>query len=523
MLYSESWKYCAQGINKIVLISLLLFITGCNRLGTGKNGTSSEEEIPICNFSEKQFSSSLSLLAKNDKVEIVGDKELKDYYTHGGKPLWVNEYGVFPVADSLVTELANSVKYGFSPNFFNADSLRRTIDKIREVEFSPTEDTLNALVTLEYGLTKAYLRYVTGQRYGFVNPRKVFNRLTVDKKDYVTGKAKSYKILFDVDVESPDSLFYNKALSNVNEENIRGFIRAQRPQSYLFDKLCSMLGDTAIDEKKRLTIACNIERCRWRGASPIGDEGKYVAVNIPAYHLYAHNGDSILDMRIGCGTFKNKTPQIVSKISWMEVNPVWIIPKSIIENEVSPHAGDTAYFARNRYSIIEKSTGDTIKSDSVTARMLKSGKYRIVQKGGVGNSLGRIVFRFPNNLAIYLHDTSTKAFFKRERRGVSHGCVRIQKPFEFAEYLLETDDDWLLDKLRISMDIKPKTDRGKEFVKENEGDDLKLVKRLNVEPKVPVFILYYTIYPDHNGKMTTYPDVYDYDEVLSEIIKPLVF
>lgn len=522
MLYSKDWKCCAKGINWIVLISLILFITGCNGFGTGKNGASSEEEIPICVFSDQQFSSTLSLLAQNDKVEIVGDKELKYYYTHGGKPLWVNEYGVFPVADSLVTELANSVKYGFSPNFLNADSLRRTIDKIREVEFSPTEDTLNVLATLEYSLTKAYLRYVTGQRFGFVNPRKVFNKLTVDKKDYATGRVKSYKILFDVDVETPDSIFYDNAIDNIKENKIGNFIKAQQPNSILYNRLCTMLADTAIDEKKRLTIACNMERCRWRGASPNGNVEKYVAVNIPAYHLYAHNGDSVLDMRIGCGTYKNKTPQIVSKISWMEVNPVWIIPKSIIENEVSPHAGDTAYFARNRYAIIEKSTGDTIKSDSVTSRMLKSGKYRIVQKGGVGNSLGRIVFRFPNNLAIYLHDTSTKAFFKRERRGVSHGCVRIQKPFEFAEYLLETDDDWLLDKLRISMDIRPETDRGKKFVKENEGDDLKLVKRLNIEPKVPVYILYYTIYPDANDKMTTYPDVYDYDEVLSELIKPLV-
>ena len=176
------------------------------------------------------------------------------------------------------------------------------------------------------------------------------------------------------------------------------------------------------------------------------------------------------------------------------------------------------------YSIIEKETGDTILPETLDANMLKSGNYRIVQKSGPGNSLGRLVFRFPNNQSIYLHDTSSPAFFKREKRAVSHGCVRIQKPFDFACYLLSSPDEWLLDKLRISIDIKPETERGKKFMKDNEEADEKtfrLVRSIDVNPNIPVYLLYFTIFPNQDGVITKYNDVYGYDKIMWQYIKPI--
>lgn len=516
MLYFKGWKRGTKSINRIVLSSLICIIAACNNIG-GKRAASVDDSL----FSDiNRFNSELNLLSDVDRVAFTSDKILREYYAGGGHLLWMNKYGLYPVADTLLNELADLEKEGLSDDYFMVDSLSSLLAKIRVKDFSPANDTLPMLAAAEYNLTKTYLRYVTGMRYGFVNPKTILNRLDVDKKDNATGRVNKYKVLFDIDIDRPDSMFYATAIKSVDANLLGDFMREQRPKSDMYNRLCSLLADTTYTDKKR--VLCNMERSRWRGASPMGDEDKYVVVNIPAYHLYAHAADTVLDMRIGCGTFRNKTPLLTGNISWMEVNPVWIIPKSIIENEVSPHAGDTAYFARNRYSVIEKATGDTINAELLTSRMLKSGKYKVVQKGGEGNSLGRIVFRFRNNMAIYLHDTSTKAFFKRERRGVSHGCVRVQKPFEFAEYLLDTDDEWLLDKLRISMDMEPETDKGKEFIEENEGDDLKLVKRLNVEPQVPLFIIYYTIYPNEHDELTTYPDVYEYDDILYEHIKPFV-
>ena len=263
-----------------------------------------------------------------------------------------------------------------------------------------------------------------------------------------------------------------------------------------------------------------MERCRWREKERQNRSGKYIIVNIPAFHLYAFAGDSVMDMKIGCGTRKTKTPLLTSAIERMEVNPVWNIPMSIIRNEVAPHAGDIDYFERNRYYIVHRESGEQISPEEVTAAMLKSGNYRVAQEGGAGNSLGRIVFRFANNFSVFLHDTSSRGFFARDNRGVSHGCVRVQRPFDLALFLLDKPDEWLLDRLRISMDIPPTTPRGLKYVA-NEDNSRELVRSLSVSPHVPLAILYYTIYPEpSSGRLVGYPDVYGYDDIICQDIKP---
>ena len=107
-------------------------------------------------------------------------------------------------------------------------------------------------------------------------------------------------------------------------------------------------------------------------------------------------------------------------------------------------------------------------------------------------------------------------------RSVSHGCVRVQKPFELAEFLLGDADEWLLDKLRISMGMAPVTRRGQQYVEDREGEPAPLVKSLKVSPCVPLQIVYYTMFNDAEGRLCTYQDIYGYDSVIYDKIKPLV-
>ena len=142
-----------------------------------------------------------------------------------------------------------------------------------------------------------------------------------------------------------------------------------------------------------------------------------------------------------------------------------------------------------------------------------------------GNSLGRIVFRFPNNFSVYLHDTNNPGAFKRERRTLSHGCVRVQKPFELACFLLPELDEWGLDKLRISMDIPPQTERGIIYLEEHADDPrpFRLSRYHELNPQVPVYIIYYTAYPNpESGKVEYYPDLYGYDRVIADEMKTLL-
>jgi murein L,D-transpeptidase YcbB/YkuD len=156
---------------------------------------------------------------------------------------------------------------------------------------------------------------------------------------------------------------------------------------------------------------------------------------------------------------------------------------------------------------------------------MRSGKYRIGQTGGAHNSLGRIIFRFPNQFDIYLHDTNNRGAFSREKRSLSHGCIRVQKPFELACFLLPEASEWELDKLRISMDLAPVSERGITWLEEHsdESKPHRLVSYSKVSPSVPVYIVYYTVYPNPaTGTLETFPDVYGYDALIAREIKPWV-
>ncbi len=152
--------------------------------------------------------------------------------------------------------------------------------------------------------------------------------------------------------------------------------------------------------------------------------------------------------------------------------------------------------------------------------MILSGNYRVAQDGGAGNSLGRIVFRFKNKYSVFLHDTSTPGAFSRASRALSHGCVRVSKPFDLAHFVLNTSDDWLLDRIRISMDMPPQTDQGKKYLSKHPNSEHKLIGYVPVKPHVPLYIIYYTIWPDQDGVMQTWPDVYNYDNVIWEHLRP---
>lgn len=199
----------------------------------------------------------------------------------------------------------------------------------------------------------------------------------------------------------------------------------------------------------------------------------------------------------------------------MEVNPQWVIPKSILEKDVVRHAGDSAYFARNKYNIYERATNKQMPIEEVTRSMLMSGKYRVAQQSGSHNSLGRIVFRFKNKFSVFLHYTSTPGVFQRDSRAVSHGCVRVARPYDLAHFLLDNPDEWLLDRIRISMGLKAETDRGRQYLKTHPTDeDHKLIGYVPVKPHVPLYIIYYTLWTDENGVLQSWPDVYGYDTVI---------
>ena len=433
---------------------------------------------------------------------------------------WFTRMGVSEDADSVLSYLRRELpRNGLDSTAFFIPQIAEDLDVIHQLAFDSLGQNINEVLTrLDNNLSKAYVEYTTGQRYGFMRPDKVLNRLQM-KPD-----SSGYVQLFDHEVRKPD---YADAEQQLASDRRMGYLHESQPSGALYRALQNKLLQTT-DTTERQKLAVNMERCRWQypeaGVTKYPDPvvTREVLVNIPAQQLWAVGGDSVLNMRICCGAYVTRTPLLSSTISYLQVNPDWIIPQKIVETDITRHAGDSAYFARNHYYIVERSSGDTLRPSKVTASQLRTGRLRVGQKGGAGNSLGRIVFRFPNNFAVYLHDTNNRGAFQRERRTISHGCVRVQKPFELACFLLPEADDWMKDRLRISMDIRPETERGKNWLKEHAEDPrpFRLMVYSDVVPKVPVHILYFTAFPNpETGAVEFWPDLYGYDRAVSREIQ----
>lgn len=504
-----------------------LLLTGCKNYPTNPNKdltmeAFSEMKTPDYALNSHKIQQQIEALCYADKDSSAADYRTRTYYLKGGQFIWIDRNGMDTRADTLLAELQRTVEaMGFTRRSFDVDRIQADLDRMRALRFDDSTSSVNRVMArLEYRLTKAFLRYVIGQRFGFVNPLRALNRLDALTEDS-TGRPLTYRKLYDVDIERPDKDFYATALRKVSVDSLGPFLRNVAPTDADYKRMHAMLAHTCSKAMRRLLL-CNMERHRWRERQPIDKSGKYVVVNIPAFHLYAYGtGDSVMTMRIGAGSLKTKTPLLNSRIERMDVNPAWNIPMSIIKKDVARHAGSTGYFASRRYYIVERATGQRIDPAQVTQAMLLSGAYRVAQEGGEGNALGRIIFRFANNFSVFLHDTSSRGVFSREDRGVSHGCVRVERPFDFAVFLLDNPDEWLLDKLRISMDMEPQTERGRLLVADDTANR-RLVGSLSVKPAVPLALAYYTLYPDVDGQYHAWPDVYGYDAVIWQGIKPFM-
>jgi murein L,D-transpeptidase YcbB/YkuD len=160
--------------------------------------------------------------------------------------------------------------------------------------------------------------------------------------------------------------------------------------------------------------------------------------------------------------------------------------------------------------IIDKTSHKEINPALASADLLLSGTCWIRQKGGEGNSLGRMIFRFPNNLSIYLHDTNNREVFTRQWRYLSHGCIRLERPLDLATFLLPEYDELTVDKMRISIDLPPLTEKGMKLAKQTKRP----IGTYHFNPQTPLFIVYYTLFPNAQGEICSYPDIYGYDELI---------
>lgn len=492
-------------------------LTGCQEHEPNSNRWVTVEQFrefsePGQTINSHHIRNFIDSLMRADKDATTADHRTRSYYLNEGRFLWIDRKGVDGRADTLLYWLRGVGDMGFSTRRFCVESLEHDLHSVRTLQLDSTpQGNVNAvLARLEYRLTKAYFRYVAGQRFGFTNPSYLLNRLdTIEQSRYDSVKRPvRYRGLFDIPVDRVSRDFFLTAARKVEVDSLGAFLSEVQPRSEFYRALQKRLAEGHADKVMRAKILCNMERCRWREKDPMQNHSKYVMVNIPSMYLMAVDHQDTLTMRIGFGSQKTKTPLLSSRIKRMEVNPQWVIPRSIIDKDVAHHAGNWHYFHSRNYYVVDRKTGKPVDFSQVSFAMLRNHNYSVVQRGGKGNSLGRLIFRFDNNFSVFLHDTSSRGVFSREDRSVSHGCVRVEKPYELGVFLMHEKNQQLMDKLKYSMTADSLANRRM------------IVRNIKVEPQVPLYITYFTLYPMAGGRMAEYADVYGYDGVIYTALRP---
>lgn len=247
-----------------------------------------------------------------------------------------------------------------------------------------------------------------------------------------------------------------------------------------------------VGKDKTAEILANMERWRWL-PHDLGDF--HVEVNVPEFIVrIVDHGKVVHQTRVVTGKVTNQTPIFSDEMESIVVNPSWNVPASITMKEMMPNARrDPGYLSRKGYQVAVSVNGKFQNVDPRTVDWgnVSANRVQIRQPPGDDNALGAIKFLFPNEHSVYLHDTPSKSFFQKDVRALSHGCVRVQNPFEFADVLLAYEGGWTSQRLR-------KMVGGRE-------------SWINLPKRIPIHLTYFTAFVDDHGSVQTVPDIYGYN------------
>ncbi|PSW21175.1 murein L,D-transpeptidase [Photobacterium sanctipauli] len=250
----------------------------------------------------------------------------------------------------------------------------------------------------------------------------------------------------------------------------------------------------AISPRSRVRVlALNAERTRlW--SEP---QSSVLIVNIPNYEMSLWlDNKHVLDSKVIVGRKTRRTPLMTSNMSSVVFNPYWNVPMSIMRKDILPKAQrDRGYLHRNGFAVIRSWTSsEQIPIHTIDWRIVnaKSFPYRLRQKPGRKNALGRFKFNMPNDNAIYLHDTPAKSLFAKDERAFSSGCVRVEYAEDLAMILLNHSG---VPEQRVNQ-LKARTK----------------TKTVGLQGNVKVHVIYQTAWVDNQGLVNYRNDVYDYDK-----------
>ncbi|WP_426176647.1 L,D-transpeptidase family protein [Massilia sp. TWR1-2-2] len=245
-------------------------------------------------------------------------------------------------------------------------------------------------------------------------------------------------------------------------------------------------------------IELSMERLRWL---PDLSGGPFIAVNLPSFRLWAFKAAGaapVLATRVIVGkAVRTQTPLFIGTLRYIEFNPYWNVPPSILRDEILPAVlKDPGYLVKND---MEVAGSGAQMVDAATLAALRSGKMRVRQRPGPKNALGGIKFGLPNTMNIYLHSTPARALFARSRRDFSHGCIRVEDTVALANFVLGDQAGWTPEAIDAAMAPGPN-------------------RTVQLKASMPVVIFYATAIIDVDGRPLFPDDVYRLDGALERTL-----
>ncbi len=480
------------------------------------------------------------------------------YNTAKLQPIWVTTSGPGKKAEILLTVLQNSSSDGLIPEDYQTSRITslwqsKTPDQLIEL------DTLLTTALVSYGHDAQYGRADSGANKPDLSAQDeeipAFNGLTLvqtalsapDFTQFLTSLLPSHPYYKNLRAALPHYQALEKAGGwplvaagksiHPGEQEPRipvirtrlqkeGFLPSSSTEDTLYDESLAqavisfqrrhgltddgVIGAATITAmnipagKKVRQIILNLERWRWE-AHDLGQ--KYVLVDIAGFTLEGIVDNAVkLQMPVVVGALHYETPIFSDQIQYMELNPYWNVPAKIARDEMLDELRKNPHYlnAKNIRLFSDRTAdGGELNPSSLNWHQIspqQMGRFKLRQDPGKGNALGFIKFVFPNSFNVYMHDTPSQSHFKRSNRAFSHGCIRLGAPLQLADFLMGgAEAGW------------PST-RFKEMIATGTRAIIRLPSPL------PVHITYQTVKSDQDGTLFFYPDIYNRDPQLEEML-----
>jgi L,D-transpeptidase YcbB len=540
----------------LILFFLTIFLSSC-----------SDKKEKITNIFKKGKAEIESLdssaidtfLVKNPDFKEYRKKTIKFYLNRGFKLAWSKNGEFLPQAAMFINLVKSSEKDGFDVERFHNKNLLSLYKLAIDEDNHEKIDQVKLRRDFDILLTEAFFKYAHDEWKGSVDPKKeewfanakkikygkTLEAILSDQKDanpfivmeplhkeyfhlktlltkyqeiqkqggwpavtlkdkkklkiddansVVTILKKRLQITGDLTGNNTDSIFDEATEDAVKKFQLRHGLNAD---GIVAGSTLEELNVPVEDRIRQIEI--NMERWRW---VPEKLSDQYIMVNIPEFvlHVFEKNRE-VWNMRVIVGKQATHTPIFNDELEYVVINPNWNVPRDIAMKEILPlMQKDSTYLQRQHMEMfIGQSSKDVVDPASIDWKSVNAENfnYRFRQIPGGDNALGTIKFLFPNEYDVYLHDTPTHSLFDRSERGFSHGCIRIQDPLKMADYLLKNNPDWDHDKIMKTIENKEE-------------------KYIPLTKKIPVYILYFTVWMDPQGLAHFQKDIYGHDKKLEK-------